>query len=180
MLQMQNLEHSCRLVLMGAWHGEESVATALIRAVNKSCPDLFNSMLPRSEQNLLRDTYDDQVDIVSDAQYYKPATIGALTAEYCKNVLHVPTRAGKQLAIDFIRDLLQAFGNEYGQPGILEFGNKAIHWCKKVAFTDSSTQDRVTFAAGDFVALQDNIAARLAGLMTMTLLGQRFLFSDVE
>lgn len=180
MLQMQNLEHSCRLVLMGAWDEEDPAATELVRAVNKACPNLFDSMLPRSEQDLLRDADDEQVDIASDPQHNKPAAIGALTAEYCKTVLDVPTRAGKKLSVDFIRNLSQAFGNEYGQPDILEFGNRAIHWCKKVAFTDSSTQDRVTFAAGDFVALQDNSIVRLAGLMTMTLLDKRYLFANVE
>jgi hypothetical protein len=142
MLTRESIRQALRLVLMNAFQDEEPVITKLLKDLYRKCPTLFESVLPRSEQedlrhSLLEDEEEDSITAIQpDSLHRSPTATGCLQAIYCRNVLQLPTRASdtKLMTPEFKSQLRAALGKEYSLPHIINFGTHAIQWCKKSGF----------------------------------------------
>ena len=67
-------------------------------------------------------------------------------------------------------------------PNILHFGSAAIKWCKKMAFTDPTTEHRITLRIGDFFEYRDGLMGRVDMLFVhdLDLTQKRRLFVKVR
>jgi hypothetical protein len=140
MLLQENVQQTVRLALLNAFKETDSGLTEMLLDLNRRCPTLFDSLLPKSEQESLLEKEDDENDdivIQGDDNHKRPSAIGCLQAKYCREELGLPTRSS-DLALPpwFGRLLREAYGRDYNMPNIVHFGKAAIQWCKKFSFFD--------------------------------------------
>ena len=96
MLLKENLGQTIRLLLMGGFRHTEPEATKMIKDIQKSCPSLFTTLLPRSEQmQLEEDDPESRLSTVQDDDHLQPKAIGCLEPKYCREILKLPTRSSE-------------------------------------------------------------------------------------
>jgi hypothetical protein len=117
----------------------------LLQAINRKCPTLFESFLPRSEHETLRNQIEalvdeDEVPLVGSKTHLNPAAIGCITTAYARSTLKLPVKTAD---LDtnprfkwFTTLLRKAYQTEYKHKNVYEFGKKWLLWTKKLAFTD--------------------------------------------
>jgi len=144
LLMKENFRQTVRLVLANSFRSEENAAiTRILQELNKNCPSLFASILPRSEQTAYKpdgDDDEDEMDIQPDNLHLRPLAIGSIPAKYCKETLNVPTRSSK-LSDEFKSALAKAYAEDYHRPNIVGFSKKVLLWSKKFSFTDRYVVD---------------------------------------
>ena len=133
LLSRENMRQTCRLILLNAFVGDESVLTQLFKELHQACPTLFESLLPRSEQMIDED--ESSQDILGDVNHERPAALVRIAAQHCKYVMQLPTWSSL-LSQPQRQQLGQAYTQDYKMSGIVHFGRRAIPWCKKFSFTD--------------------------------------------
>lgn len=88
LLIKENLRQTLRLVLANGFREEkDEIATQLVKDIYASCPILFATLLPRSEQAGLEAIADDDDDdelegIAGDAYYVYPTAVGCIQSKY--------------------------------------------------------------------------------------------------
>jgi hypothetical protein len=137
LLGRENVQQTVRLVLMNAFKHSDHELTELMHSLFADCPSLFEALLPRSEQESLKqnDEADSMMRLPEDALHKRPAAIGRIQPKYCKEVLKLPMY-DRQMSDQFKSGLRKAYADDYRLPNIYHFGHTAIQWCKKLAFTD--------------------------------------------
>lgn len=157
LLSKENRRQTLRLALADAFKHTEPVATKLIKDIYTVCPQLFASVLPRSEQmtldgSLAEDDDDDDDEIVlADSVHLNPSVTGCIPSKFIRSEYKLPTRASElRDHTPFARALTASYGRDYGMPNIFSFKG-SFAYCKKFGFYDRSSQRRLTFKMGDFI-----------------------------
>lgn len=132
-----------RLVLMNGFEIEEPAMTTMLKEIFTACPQLFQSLLPRSEMASLEEDpeeedEEDMTDFIRDDELHqRPTATGRLQQKYCRTILKIPTRASETdlMSEDFQTKLTKAFREDYGMPHIIDFGKEVFQWCKRISFS---------------------------------------------
>lgn len=123
-----------RFLLAGSFAETHPELTAQLRRIHQNMPALFVKLMPRSDR--LPDEQDQaQVgSVCADDQHLQPATLEKLQAAYCRDTLHLPTRAS--IVTDVLRNEIKAtYRQDYGII-VSSMGARPIKWFKKISFTD--------------------------------------------
>ena len=147
LLDKVNFRMTIRLLLLGAFDDTETDLTALIRNVQRTCPSLFQTLLPRSEVEAFNitevddDADDDDDDIQktqqvvqADAKHLRPRVIGRIQPQHVKSQYNLPT-SPTNLSNEW-RTAMRDGYEVYGEPNLRGFGTQPMKWCKKVSFYD--------------------------------------------
>lgn len=122
---------------------EEPTITSLLKDLYRKCPNLFDTLLPRSEQQILRSALavdeeeEDLMALLEDEIHRHVTAIGRFKTKYCREVLGVPTRTSdtELMTLVFKSLLRNAFATDYSLPNMMYFGASSFQWCKKISFT---------------------------------------------
>ena len=142
LLEHERFRQSIRLLLMDTWQVEEPHITTMIKDLYRICPNLFDTLLSKSDQESLRsslieqDDEDDEIILQSDKRHKDVAATGRLRIKYCREVLQVPLRASDSLmTTGFKSQLRKAFAEDYGVQNVMYFGVHPFQWCRRIGFT---------------------------------------------
>jgi hypothetical protein len=136
MLRKESFRQTLRLLLLGAYTEEEPDTTAIVQELSRSCPSLFETLLPRSEiESQILEDDDESLAVLDDEWHKRVKVTGRLQPTYVRNVLHLPSRASK-IPQPLRLALTQAFHNDFEMPNERIFGSGPLQWCKKVSFFD--------------------------------------------
>lgn len=176
LLLRESLQQTARLILLEAYRSSEPELTATFKDLYDTCPTLFESLLPRSEQLELEDEESKTLrSILEDTHHVKPTAISRLKPTYCRDELGLPIRSST-LTAEFKHYLQQAYADDYNLPNIVHLGNKALVWCKKLAFMDKRTEQRLIFRCGDVIQYHNQDIGRLNQVLVHELLNVRRVF----
>jgi hypothetical protein len=121
-------------------HDTNEDTSLLMKEIQKDCPTLFESILPRSEhlrsqeENLVEE---DEVPLIGSRYHVNPAAIGCITTRYARDTLKLPVKISDlDRNVKFAKLLREAYDSEYGMRNVYEFGKKWLLWTKKLSFTD--------------------------------------------
>ena len=126
---------------MNGFKHSDPELTKSVQGLYRDCPLLFQSLLPRSEFEVLAvsdpDALEDETSVVlkADNEHLRPSAIGCLQQKYAREVLAFPVRE-KQMDAIFKTELTRAFDRDYSSPNVLHFGKIPLQWTKKLSFTD--------------------------------------------
>ena len=158
LLTKENQRQTLRLLLANAFKHSEPTVTKLIKDIHSACPQLFATLLPRSEQMELNGSLvddageDDEEDVQADRAHPLPLVTGCIQPSYIRSKFGLPTRANELSApahTSFSKALSDAYGRDYSMPNILVFTG-SFQWCKRLSFYDPVSQRRLTFKMLDF------------------------------
>jgi hypothetical protein len=137
LLFKENWKITVRLLLANAFQYTDSSLTAVMQGLFQDCPDLFSSILPRSEQMALADDGDgtNRRQVLGDTKHIWPLAIGAINVSYSRNTLRLPSRA-VEASPEFLQLLSRSYGSDFGMPNIVAFRGSTFHWCTKLSFSD--------------------------------------------
>ena len=146
LLRKEILNLTVRLIIMNAYKQSDPELTDLIQRLYRSCPLLFESLMPRSEIEDLAaaaaaadvdeaDEDEPSVELQADDSHLRPSAIGCLPARHVRQVLGFPLRSSQMIAA-FKELLTRAYDVYYSSPAILHFGKVNLQWVKKISFTD--------------------------------------------
>lgn len=176
LLTRESLQQTSRLILLDAYQTSEPKLTATFKDLYDTCPGLFESLLPRSEQLELQVEDDEPSQtILQDANHLKPSVFSRLKPMYCRNELGLPIRSSAFLPV-FRTRLRNAYGNDYNLPNIVHFGTRGLTWCKKLGFMDHATERRLVFCRGDVIQYHGNEVGRLDQVFVHELMHVRRVF----
>jgi hypothetical protein len=124
---------------MNAFQYTDPELTALFADLYIDTPSLFNTFLPRSEVEQLREENEDDNSLMlgTVTTHIRSTAIGCIQPKYAKDVLALPMRE-KEMSDTFRKQLRGAYANDYGMSNIYAFGKSAIQWFNKFAFNDRS------------------------------------------
>ena len=163
---------------------DDAAITRVVKEIYNSCPMLFSTLLPRSEQLslegslILENDDDDDESVQADRQHGQPTVTGCIQTKHCREVLKLPTRAS-HLSASFSSSLSKAYDKYYHMPNIIAFSQGSIQWSKKLSFFDPDSQRRQTFKMGDFIMERDrgnNEIVRICHILIHNWAGARRLF----
>lgn len=139
----QNLMQTIRLILGNAFLISHLTLTHLFSDIWRQCPTLFDTAIPRSEQQVFteelenKDDDEDELDLdVSSngnslrmVQHLRTKVIGRIKDRFVK-AQGLPTRSSQMDDI-FYRNLQSAYGDQgYQIFKIIGFGNGGLRYCK--------------------------------------------------
>jgi hypothetical protein len=106
--------------------------TTRIKYLKKQCPDLLESLLPRSEQQ--QDEDEAITAVESDAKHLRAAAVSKIKTEYCSKTLKLPVLASK-FDTPWRQDLIEGYRYDYGK-AVNAMGSRAVRWYKKLSFNN--------------------------------------------
>ena len=182
LLTKENKRQTLRLLLADAFKTTEPIATQLIKDIYCECPQLFSTLLPRSEQmhldgSLPVDDDEDEEDVLADDGHQLPIVTGCIRPKYMQS-LNLPTRMTEMSAHPQFSQALSIAYGDYGMPDIIVFTG-SLQWCKRFSFYDPLTQRRLSFKMGDFIRRSSgdaNDILRIDQILVHKYEGQRRLF----
>lgn len=141
----------------------------------------MHSILPPNDLNELEDDDEDSLSFKSYQNHLSPAVFRCIPPEAAITDFHLPVRLHQLQTLHPLKvGLREAYDRDYGMPDLIELGSTPIQWCRKLSFTDRSSESRFVFQTGDYVKLTDCIA-RLGFLFVHQLRsGARRVFAKVE
>lgn len=176
LLMRESLQQTTRLILLDAYQSLEPELTATFKDLYDTCPTLFESLLPRSEQLELESEETEAFQsILGDTHHLKPRVMSRLKPTYCRDELGLPIRSSALTAV-FKHHFRTAYADDYGLPNIVQFGTKGLVWCKKLGFMDKATEQRLVFNCGDVIQYHDNKIGRLDRVVSHELMNVRRVF----
>jgi hypothetical protein len=147
LLGRENLQQTVRILLNNGMRNTDAEMSDLLQYIHSQCPTLFESVLPRSEQESLRNQLeslveDDEVPLISTARHRNPAAIGCISTAFARRSLRLPVKSSDlDEDFKFSEMLRKAYSSEYKLKNVYEFGKKWLLWVKKLAFTDRYVRD---------------------------------------
>ncbi|KAI8171048.1 hypothetical protein KHU50_005759 [Colletotrichum sp. SAR 10_65] len=172
LLQKVNMQMTMRLLLRNAFFFDDAELTLQMSRLYKSCPTLFDSILPRTDRRemaLPQEEMDFEMDVeglVSDEDHQRPSAIGQVSVRGVTHAINenkpLPTRP-TTMEDTFTRRLRRAYTRDYGEPDIWVFSGR-LQYSNKFAFSDRnhqrfvfSRQHYVKFRQGDDIGRVDHI-----------------------
>lgn len=172
LLGRESLQSTVRLILANGYAVSHPDLTYLLKSINQAVPTLFDTLMPRSEQQTFSEdleisgTLDDELDMpiyesIQRVQHLKIKAVGQLQDAHCKKI-GLPTRSS-QMNTNFHRRLISTYG-DYQLPRLFDFGNGRLRYCKQMSFTDRNTEHRISHNIGDFIEYDDEGIIQLGRL----------------
>lgn len=140
LLTRESVQQIAQLIFFDAYQLSEPQLTATFKSLYDTCPALFESLLPRSEQLELQ-TEDDEPyqSIMADANHLQPRVLSWLKPMYCRDKLNFPI-CSSALPVNFRQNLWKVYTDDYSFPNITHFGTGKLLWYKKIRFLDKDTE----------------------------------------
>jgi hypothetical protein len=140
LLGRENLQQTVRILLNNGMHENDKDMSLLLQDIQKQCPTLFESILPKSEHMRSQEdslVEDDEVPLIGSGRHLDPAAIGCIATGFAQQKLKLPVKKSDlDRNVNFAGLLRKAYASEYGKANVYEFGKKWLLWTKKLAFTD--------------------------------------------
>ena len=165
MLFRKNLRQTIRLLLLDEFAITESKIIRLIKNIHQNCSFLFMTLLFRSEQMFFeQNDLDSRFSAIFENDHHLQShAIDRLKSKYCQNILKLSTRSSKNMEVmskNFKSALRYVYDKDYAIFNVLHFDIAVIQWCKKLAFTDSKTEHRITIKMNDFVKCRGSLSLK--------------------
>jgi hypothetical protein len=143
LLGRENLQQTVRILLNNGMRETDAQMSDLLQYIHQQCPTLLESLLPRSEQETMRNQLeslvedDEEVPLVGSQSHLNPTATGCIATKYVRGTLKLPvSRQDLENDRAFAKLLRQAYSDEYKKKNVFEFGKKWLTWTKKLGFTD--------------------------------------------
>lgn len=142
LLSRESVRQTARLLLLGAYKMSEPEISHTFQELYVECPSLFDSLLPKSEQESQQQIVDETesfISIMDDSTHVRPHTFSRLQPLFCRDFLHLPIRSSAlkhDMFHTFNVDLRRAYEQDYGMKGVMHLGMGAVSWSKKFSFID--------------------------------------------
>ena len=125
-----------RLLLADAFKITEPTVT-LIKDFYRECPQLFSTLLPRSEKVQLNGSLpvdaddEDEEDVLADDAHQLPIVTGCIHPKYVRSELNLPTRM-KEMEMSAHPRFGQALSLAYGEDYLWHATHHRVHWISAV------------------------------------------------
>ena len=135
LLSQENLQQIVRFILNNFFTSipEDVLLTKQIHMLFKFCPHLFNSILPRSEQQNSQDLNPENLPIIENLNHLKPYFHSPFRQEYLAKQLQLPIWCSSLEINDiFAVSLRMAHAQNCNMSSIASLGGFPMQWVKKV------------------------------------------------
>jgi hypothetical protein len=138
LLGRENMQQTVRILLNNGMQDTDAELSAVFQELQEQCPTLFDTLLPRSEQNVDRPVIDEEeVQFISSNMHRRPTATGYIPSSFIRTTLKLPVRISDLDKNEHFSSLLTtAYMDSYKHKNVEEFGSKWLSWFKKVGFTD--------------------------------------------
>ena len=136
LLSRENVAQTIRFLLLSAFQKAHPDVTNFMLRLQRDCPTLFQTILPRSERSSNLDK--SSMLILPDSEHSQTAALLCIPQYYVRDVLRFLIRLAQLDAVDpFLNALRDAYSTDYKIHDLISFGNLPLQWCKKFIFTSS-------------------------------------------
>ncbi|EME77042.1 uncharacterized protein MYCFIDRAFT_84722 [Pseudocercospora fijiensis CIRAD86] len=167
LLMRQSLEMTVRLLLQNGYVNDQPELTAQMKGLFENNPQLFDSVLPRSEQSRDddRSVLDGIDSILSDSDHLIVNTGERLLQYHCHEFIGLPIK-NNAMKPDFRQSLQAAYNYDYNRQNCTPSNPDNIYWFKRFGYDDKPTQRRAVYRRGDFVRYRGINIGRIDQIFT--------------